>query len=148
MPLYEHVFLARQDVSAQQVETLTEQFKTVIEEGGGSIDKAEYWGLRSLAYKIKKYRKAHYQLLNINAPHPAVAEMERQMRLNDDVVRFITLRVDEHESGPSVVMQNKGGRDDRRGPRRDRNDRPERSAPAAASTETPAVAAPATKEAE
>ncbi len=151
MPLYEHVFLARQDVSAQQVDTLTEQFKNVIEEGGGSIDKAEYWGLRSLAYKIKKYRKAHYQLLNIDAPHPAVAEMERLMRLNDDVVRFITLRVDEHETGPSVVMQNKGGRDDRRGPRRDRNDRPERSTPAAspaASSEASAEAATDSKEKE
>ncbi len=127
MPLYEHVFMARQDVSSQQVDTLTEQFKSIVEENGGSVGKTEYWGLKSLAYKIKRYRKAHYQLMNIDAPHSAVAEMERQMRLNEDVVRFLTLRVDELEEGPSVVVQNRGGRDDRRGPRRDRQDRPPRS---------------------
>ncbi|WP_425062547.1 30S ribosomal protein S6 [Pyruvatibacter mobilis] len=116
MALYEHVFIARQDVSAQQVETLTEEFKTVLESNGGSVAKAEYWGIKTLAYKIKKNRKGHYTLLNIDAPHAAVAEMERQMGLHDDILRFITLRVDEHEEGPSAMMQARG-RDDRRGGR-------------------------------
>lgn len=136
MPLYEHVFLARQDVSAQQVEALTDQFKTIITENGGTVGKTEYWGLRSIAYKIKKYRKAHYSLMNIDAPHAAVAEMERQMQINDDVIRFMTIRVDEHEEGPSAMMQSRGGRDrddrgDRRGPRRDRDERPKPAAAAA-----------------
>ncbi|MEO0961268.1 MAG: 30S ribosomal protein S6, partial [Pseudomonadota bacterium] len=104
MALYEHVFIARQDVSAQQVETLTEEFKTVLESNGGSVAKNEYWGIKTLAYKIRKNRKGHYTLLNIDAPHAAVAEMERQMRLHDDILRFITLRVDEHEEGPSAMM--------------------------------------------
>jgi small subunit ribosomal protein S6 len=116
MALYEHVFIARQDVSAQQVEALTEEFKTVLESNGGSVAKAEYWGIKTLAYKIKKNRKGHYTLLNIDAPHAAVAEMERQMGLHDDILRFITLRVDEHEEGPSAMMQARG-RDDRRGGR-------------------------------
>jgi small subunit ribosomal protein S6 len=116
MALYEHVFIARQDVSAQQVEALTEEFKTVLESNGGSVAKNEYWGIKTLAYKIRKNRKGHYTLLNIDAPHAAVAEMERQMRLHDDILRFITLRVDEHEEGPSAMMQSRG-RDDRRGGR-------------------------------
>ncbi len=116
MALYEHVFIARQDVSAQQVETLTEEFKTVLENNGGSVAKNEYWGIKTLAYKIRKNRKGHYTLLNIDAPHAAVAEMERQMRLHDDILRFITLRVEEHEEGPSAMMQSRG-RDDRRGGR-------------------------------
>ena len=116
MALYEHVFIARQDVSAQQVEALTEEFKTVLENNGGSVAKNEYWGIKTLAYKIRKNRKGHYTLLNIDAPHAAVAEMERQMRLHDDILRFITLRVDEHEEGPSAMMQSRG-RDDRRGGR-------------------------------
>ncbi len=120
MPLYEHVFLSRQDVSSQQVETLTEAFKSIIEEGGGKISKSEYWGLKTLTYRIKKNRKAHFSLFNIEAPHPAVAEMERQMNLNDDVIRFLTLKMDELEEGPSTMMQSRGGRDDdRRPPRRD-----------------------------
>jgi len=119
MPLYEHVFLSRQDVSAQQVETLTATFKTIIEEGGGKISKSEYWGLRTLTYRIKKNRKAHFSLLNIDAPHAAVAEMERQMSLSDDILRFLTLKVDELEDGPSIMMQSRGGRDDDRRPRRD-----------------------------
>lgn len=123
MPLYEHVFLARQDVSAQQVEQLVEQFKGVIEAGGGSIGKIENWGLRSLTYRIKKNRKAHYTLMNITAPHSAVAEMERQMGLSEDVLRFMTFKVDEHEEEPSAMMQ-KRDRDDRRGGGRgDRGDR-------------------------
>lgn len=127
MPLYEHVFLARQDISPQQVETLTDSFKSVIETGGGSVAKTEYWGLKSLAYRIKKNRKAHFTLFNIDAPHEAVAEMERQMGLNEDVIRLITLKVDEFEEGPSMMMRSRGGRDrdrdDRRGRRDDRRGR-------------------------
>lgn len=130
MPLYEHVFLARQDISPQQVESLTDGFKAVVEQGGGSIAKSEYWGLKSLTYRIKKNRKAHFTLLNIDAPPDAVAEMERQMGISDDVIRHLTLRVEELEDGPSVMMRSRGGRDrdrdDRRGRRDDRRD--ERSA--------------------
>lgn len=114
MPLYEHVFLARQDVSNQQVEAMTKEFTDIITEGGGSVSKSEYWGLKSLAYKIKKSRKAHYSLLNIDAPPPAVAEMERRMSLSTDVIRFMTIKVAEHETEPSVMMR-KSDRDDRGG---------------------------------
>jgi small subunit ribosomal protein S6 len=113
MPLYEHVFLARQDVSNAQVEALTKEYTGLIEEGGGKVTKSEYWGLKTLAYKIKKSRKAHFSLLNIDAPHDAVAEMERRMGLSTEVLRFLTLKVDEHETEPSVMMR-KGDRDDRR----------------------------------
>lgn len=118
MPLYEHVFLARQDISSQQVESLVEGFQAVITENGGTIAKSEYWGLKSLSYKIKKNRKAHYGLMNIDAPHDAVAEMERQMRISSDIIRFMTIRVDEHDPEPSPIMR-RGDRDDRRGGRRD-----------------------------
>ena len=124
MPEYEHIFMVRQDVSSQQVETLTDQYKGVIEEGGGSVIKIEQWGLKTLAYRIKKNRKSHYTLMNIDAPHVAMAEMERQMNLNEDILRFLSIRVDELEEGPSVMMQRRD-RDDRR--RRDRGDRGERS---------------------
>lgn len=120
MPLYEHVFLARQDISSQQMDSLVESFQTVITENGGSIEKSEYWGLKGLAYKIKKNRKAHFALINIDAPHDAVAEMERQMRISSDVIRFMTVRVDEHDPEPSPIMR-RGDRDDRRGGRRDRD---------------------------
>lgn len=113
MPLYEHVFLARQDVTAQQVEALVEQYKGVIEAGGGTIDKIELWGIKSLAYRIKKNRKAHFTMLGISAPAPALAEMERQMRINEDVLRFMTLKVEAHEEAPSVMMQ-KRDRDERK----------------------------------
>jgi small subunit ribosomal protein S6 len=119
MALYEHVFLVRQDVSSAQVDTLTDQFKAIIEERGGTIAKREYWGVKSLSFRIKKNRKAHYSLLNIDAEHDAVAEMERQMHLNEDVIRFMTLRVKEHEESPSAMVRSRGGRDDRRGPRGD-----------------------------
>ena len=112
MPLYEHVFLARQDVSNTQVETLTKEYTDVIEQGGGKVTKNEYWGVKSLAYKIKKNRKAHFSLLNIDAPHAAVAEMERRMGLSTEIIRFLTIRVDEHETEPSVMMR-KSDRDDR-----------------------------------
>jgi small subunit ribosomal protein S6 len=116
MALYEHIFLARQDVSAQQVEELTTQLTEVLTSGGGKVTKNEYWGVKTLSYRIRKNRKAHYSLLNIDAPHAAVAEMERQMRINEDVLRFLTIRVDELEEGPSAMMQ-KRDRDDRDGDR-------------------------------
>ena len=122
MPLYEHVFLARQDVSGQRVDELVEQYKGVLEAGGGSVGKTEYWGLKNLAFRINKNRKAHYTLMNIDAPHAAVAEMERQMGINEDVLRYLTVRVGEHEQEPSVQMQKKE-RDERR--RRDRERRRE-----------------------
>lgn len=125
MALYEHVFLARQDVSQQQVDTLVEQYTGLISEMGGSVAKTEYWGMKSLAFRIKKNRKAHYTLMNIDAPSEAVGEMERQMGINEDVLRFMTIRVDEFEDGPSAMMR-KSDRDDRRGgrPGGDRGDRP------------------------
>jgi small subunit ribosomal protein S6 len=132
MALYEHVYLARQDISAQQVEALTEQFKGIVESFGGTIEKSEYWGVKSLAYRIKKNRKAHFSLLNISAPSAALTEMERQQGLNEDVLRFLTIRVDAFEQGPSAMMRkrdddDRGDRGDRpRGPRGDRPDRPPR----------------------
>jgi small subunit ribosomal protein S6 len=126
MPLYEHVFLARQDVSQQQVDAMTAEFKQLLEENGGSVAKTEYWGVKSLTYKIKKNRKAHFTMLNIDAPADAVAEMERRMSLSTDVIRFLTVRVEEHDSEPSVQMR-KNDRDDRRGGfRGDRGDRGDR----------------------
>ena len=122
MALYEHVFLARQDVSAQQVDALVEQYKGVIEAHGGKVGRIENWGLKSLTYRIKKNRKAHYVLMDIDAPAPAVHEVERQMRINEDILRYMTIAVEKHEEGPSAMMQ-KRDRDDR--PRRD-GDRPER----------------------
>ena len=136
MALYEHVYMARQDVTAQQVETLTEGFKTTVEGLGGTFAKMEYWGVKSLAYRIKKNRKAHFTLLNIDAPSAAIKEMERQMGLNEDILRFITIRMEEHEDGPSAMMRkrdddDRGDRGDRsRGPRGDRPPRrPREDAP-------------------
>jgi small subunit ribosomal protein S6 len=130
MPLYEHVYMARQDVTAPQVETLTEQLKSLIAAQGGSVSKVEAWGLKSLAFRIKKNRKAHFTLMNIDAPPSAIAELERQLGLNEDVIRFITLRVDAHETGPSAMLRKRedGDREERggRGPRGDRSDRPDR----------------------
>ena len=122
MALYEHVFIARQDISAQQVEGLVDLAQAVLEENGGKITKNEYWGLKSLAYRVKKNRKGHYSLLNIDASHEAVSELERRISLNDDIIRHMTIRVDEHEAEESIQMRNKN-RDDRRGPRRDDDDR-------------------------
>jgi small subunit ribosomal protein S6 len=122
MALYEHVFLARQDMSAQQVDALVEQYKGVLEANGGKVGRVENWGLKSLTYRIKKNRKAHYALMDIDAPAAAVHEMERQMRINEDVLRYMTIAVEKHEEGASAMMQ-KRDRDDR--PRRD-GDRPER----------------------
>jgi small subunit ribosomal protein S6 len=124
MSFYETVFIARQDATAAQVEALTETFAGIIAEQGGSVTKKEYWGLRSLTYRIKKNRKGHYMLLNIDAPAAAVKEMERNMRINEDVLRLLTVRVDALEEGPSAMLQSRA-RDDR--PRRgDRDDRPPR----------------------
>jgi small subunit ribosomal protein S6 len=137
MPLYESVYIARQDVSAAQVEALTEGFTTILTENGGKVTKTEYWGLKSFAYRIKKNRKGHYVLMNIDAPAAAVAEMERLMGINEDVLRTLTLRVDTLEEGPSVMMQSRAGRDrdgrdrdgrdrDGRGDRGDRGERRDR----------------------
>jgi small subunit ribosomal protein S6 len=132
MALYEHIYLARQDISAQQVETLTEQLKATIESLGGKIEKVEYWGVKSLAYRIKKNRKAHFSLLNIDAPPAAITEMERQEGINEDIIRILTIRVEELEQGQSAMMRkrdddDRGDRPDRgdrgRGPRPDRGDR-------------------------
>ncbi len=123
MAYYESVFIARQDISATQVATLAETFTEIITSNGGTVSKHEYWGLRGLAYRIKKNRKGHYSLFNIDAPWTAVQEMERNMRLNEDVLRYLTIRVDELEEGPSVVMQNRGSRDDRRRGEGDRHGR-------------------------
>src|SRR5690349_22866949 len=122
MPLYEHVYLARQDLSPQQIEELTTQFKGVIEQNGGKIAKEEYWGVKSLSYRIKKNRKAHMTLFNIDAPPAAINEIERQERLNEDVLRYLTIRVEAHEEGPSAMMR-KSDREERgRGERRPRRD--------------------------
>ncbi len=135
MPYYEHVFIARQDLSAQQVDALAEQFASIIKEGGGKVTKTESWGLRPLAYQIKKNRRGHYILLNIDSPYPAVSEMERQLKLNEDVIRHQTIRVDALQDEPSIVMQFSERRDDR-GPRGrrdfgDRNDSRPNSRPSA-----------------
>jgi small subunit ribosomal protein S6 len=158
MPLYEHVFLARQDLGTPQVEELTAQYKGIIEQMGGSVTKTESWGVKSLSYRLRKNRKAHFTLLNVDAPAAALTEVERQQRLSEDVLRYLTVRVDEHEEGPSAMMR-KSDRDDRRGdrfgdrgdrfgdrdrgdrdrgdrpPRRDRDDRPAEAADAATTEE-------------
>ncbi len=131
MALYEHVYLARQDISPQQVETLTGQFKNVITSLGGKVGKVEYWGVKSLAYRIKKNRKAHFTLINIDAPPAAIAELERQESLSEDILRFLTLRVEELEEGQSAQLRKRddderGERGERRGPRPDRGERSDR----------------------
>ena len=167
MPLYESTFIARPDVSSQQVDGLAEQFREILTEAGGEVAKTEYWGLRSLAYRIKKNRKGHYYFMNIDAPPEAIDAMERTMRINEDVIRYLTVRVEEHDPNPAPLTQSRGrgrdGRDGRggrggrwesrggegrrredgeRGERRDRDESRERqgSAPAEAA---PAEAAPA-----
>ena len=115
MPFYEHTVIARQDISPQQAEALNDQLKHLIEENGGHIAKIEYWGLRNLTYRVKKNRKGHYSLLAIDAPAPAVKEMERQLSINEDVIRYLTVRVEELDLELSPVLA-----------RRDRPERPER----------------------
>ncbi len=117
MPLYEHVFISRQDLSSAQAESLVEHFTAIIAVNGGKIVESEYWGVKTMAYKINKNRKGHYALMKSDAPAAAVQEMERLMRLHDDVMRILTIKVDAHVEGPSVQMQK---RDDR-----ERGDRPE-----------------------
>ena len=125
MPFYESVIIARQDLSTQQVESLTEQMTGVITDNGGKVEKTEQCGLRSIAYKIKKNRKGHYTQLSMDAPAAAVSELERLLRLNEDVLRSLTLRVDEIDPEPSAILTAKASRDER--PRRgDRDDRPRR----------------------
>ena len=127
MSLYEHVFICRQDISQQQVENLTENLTTILSEQGGRVEKTEYWGLRSLAYRVKKNRKGHYSLLNITADHSAISEMERQMSLNDDILRFMTIRVDEHDTEPSAPLSSKN-KDERKRRGGDYNDGEDSSA--------------------
>ncbi len=145
MALYEHVFLARQDLSQQQVDELVERFKGVITAGGGSVGRVENWGLKSLTYRIKKNRKAYYTLMDLTCPPTALAELERQQGLSEDVLRFMTIKVEKHEEGASAMMQKReersergdrgfGDRDrgprsfgDRGGDRGDRGPRPARS---------------------
>ena len=157
MALYEHVFVARQDVSGQFVDELSTKLGELIKENGGTVTKTESWGLRTLAYKIKKNRKGHYVLFNIDGPAPAIAELERNHRLSEDVIRFMTIRVDELEEEPSAMMRARASRDGRRGDRdrprrggfRDRDDnkgprRPDNAAaPAVASNQKPAGEKPA-----
>ncbi len=123
MPYYESVFIARQDISGSQVDQLADSLVKIIQDGGGQVTKKEFWGLRNLAYKIKKNRKGHYVLMNIDSPSDAVLEMERNMRLNEDVIRYLTVRVDELESEDSIVLRSRGSRDSGRGGRRGGFDR-------------------------
>ena len=125
MPLYEHVFIARQDISPAQVEGLTDALQKVVAQNGGKIAKSEYWGLRNLQYKINKNRKGHYSLFNIDGPPAAIQELERQEKLNEDILRYLTLRVEEHDESPSPVLSRRdkperGGRDRDRDRDRDR----------------------------
>src|ERR1700745_2156759 len=113
MSLYENVFIARQDISGAQVDALTDGFVQLIADNGGEVKKREYWGLRNLAYRMRKNRKGHYVLMNVEAPPAAVAELERTMRINEDVLRYLTIRVETHEEGPSPIMLNRGSREDR-----------------------------------
>jgi len=122
MALYEHVFLARQDLAQAQVDALAEMATKIIEEGKGKVVKTETWGLRSLAYRIAKNRKAHYVMLEIDAPTGVVAELERQLNINEDIIRFMTVRIDELENGPSAMMR-RGERDRARGERGERGGR-------------------------
>jgi small subunit ribosomal protein S6 len=121
MALYENVFIARQDVPTTQVEALTTQFSELVAAQGGTVSKKEYWGLRSLTFRIKKNRKGHYSLMNIDAPPAAIKELERTMSINEDIIRFLTVRVDALEEGPSAAMQRGTEKADRPG-----GDRPER----------------------
>ena len=127
MALYEHIFLARQDVTQLQVEALTEQIKSKIAALGGAVTKVEPWGVKSLAFRINKNRKAHFTLINIAAPSEAVVEIERLLSINEDVIRYLTIRVDEHEAGPSAMLRKRDDGDrEERGSRGPRGDRPER----------------------
>jgi small subunit ribosomal protein S6 len=146
MTLYENVFIARQDISGQQVDALADTFTQLVADNGGEVKKREYWGLRNLSYRMRKNRKGHYVLMNIAGPPAAISELERTMRINEDVIRYLTLRVDQHEEGPSVIMQSRGSRDDRRrdreraGEGRDGGDRERAGEAREGGGERPAVA--------
>ena len=127
MALYEHVFLARQDLSQPQVDALVEQYKGVISANGGSVGRVENWGLKSLTYRVKKNRKAYYTLMDLDCPPAALKEMERQMGLSEDVLRFMSIKVDKHEDGASAMMQKREERSERGFGDRDRGDRGSRS---------------------
>jgi small subunit ribosomal protein S6 len=155
MPLYEHVFIVRQDVSGTQVDQLIEAFTEVVETGGGKVVETESWGLRNLAYRIKKNRKGHYVMMNIDSPSDVINELERQQRIHEDILRYLSLRVDDHAETPSVMMQ---GRKER-GPRHEDEEggeapakteatTPEAAEPAAAPAEEAAVAEPAAEAAD
>src|ERR1700748_448525 len=127
MPFYENIFIAGQDISTAQVEALTDTYTNLVAENGGKVEKREYWGLRNLAFRMKKNRKGHYMLFNLDAPAAAVSELERNMRINEDILRYMTIRVEAHEEGPSAMMR-RAERDERdrdrdRGPRRGYGDR-------------------------
>ncbi len=126
MPLYEHVFLARQDLAQAQVDALAENATKIIEENKGKVVKTETWGLRSLAYRIAKNRKAHYVMLDLDAPAPAIAELERQSNINEDIIRYLTIKVDAHEKGPSAMMRRGEKERERRSDRGERGDRDDR----------------------
>lgn len=121
MPLYEHTVIARPDLSAQQAQALADAFSEVVTGQGGTVAKVEYWGLRNLSYRVKKSRKGHYLHLNVDAPSAAITELERTQRIHDDVLRYLTVKVEAFEEGPSAVMQAKSSRDERGGGRRDRD---------------------------
>ncbi|MFT6224074.1 MAG: small subunit ribosomal protein S6 [Paracoccaceae bacterium] len=123
MPLYEHVFISRQDLSSTQAEGLIEHFGTILSDNGGSVVEQEYWGVKTMAYKINKNRKGHYAFLKTDAPAPAIKEMERLMALHEDVMRILTIKVDAHSEGPSVQMQKRDERSDRGGDRGERRER-------------------------
>lgn len=141
MRLYESVFIARQDISTTQVESMADEFAGIITNAGGTVHKREYWGLRSLAYRIKKNRKGHYIMFNLETDGPTLKEYERIMGLNEDVLRFLNIRIEEVDEAPSIIMQNKGERNERgdrdrgdrgdRGPRGPRPDQADRGAPEA-----------------
>ncbi len=147
MPLYESTFIARHDMSSQQVEALAETLTELVTENGGEVVKTEFWGLKTLAYRIKKNRKGHYVHFNLNAPPASVQELERNMNLNEDVLRYLTVRVEELDPEPSVMMQARAARDDRArrggGPPRSRSEEPakaEDAEPAKAKDAEPAKA--------
>ena len=146
MPLYEHVFIARQDISGTQVDQIIEAFTGIVETGGGKVVETESWGLRNLAYRIKKNRKGHYVMMNIDAPSDVINELERQQRIHEDILRYLSLRVDEHEETPSIMMQ---GRKER-GLRRDDEvvDEVDDDAPAKPEEATPEIVTPANAPAE
>ena len=149
MPLYESTFIARHDMSAQQVESLAENLTTIIKDNGGEVAKTEFWGPRTLAYRIKKNRKGHYIFFNLDAPSDAVQEFERNMRLNEDVLRYLTVRVEELDPNPSAIMQSRSARDDRSrrgGPPRGRDESAPRDKDAAEDRAKPAADAKAEAE--